>query len=210
MILVGELSLWIALLMCAWSVTLSFAGGVTRRPELVASGERGLYAGVGFVVLASVGRWTALLTSDFSLRYVASFTSANLPTIYKISAYWGGQAGSMLFWCLILGGYAALATWVNRRDNRVLMPWVTGTNALVLLFFVATTVFASNPFERLEWVPADGRGLNPLLQNPAMALDPPLLYLGYVATAIPFGFAIAALITRRLDAEWLGAVRRWS
>ncbi len=210
MILVGELSLWIALLMCAWSATLSFAGGRLRRTDLIVSGERGLYAGFGFVVLASAGLWTALLTSDFSLRYVASFTSANLPVIYKISAFWGGQAGSMLFWCLILGGYAALATWVNRRDNRVLMPWVTGTNALVLLFFVATTVFASNPFERLEWVPADGRGLNPQLQNPAMAVHPPLLYLGYVATAIPFGFAIAALVTRRLDAEWLGAVRRWS
>ena len=210
MILVGELSLWIALLMCAWSATLSFAGGRLRRTDLIVSGERGLYAGFGFVVLASAGLWTALLTSDFSLRYVASFTSANLPVIYKISAFWGGQAGSMLFWCLILGGYAALATWVNRRDNRVLMPWVTGTNALVLLFFVATTVFASNPFERLEWVPADGRGLNPQLQNPAMAVHPPLLYLGYVATAIPFGFAIAALFTRRLDAEWLGAVRRWS
>ncbi|MGA1309562.1 MAG: heme lyase CcmF/NrfE family subunit [Gemmatimonadaceae bacterium] len=210
MILVGELSLWIALLMCAWAATLSFAGGRLRRPDLIVSGERGLYAGFGFVVLASAGLWTALLTSDFSVRYVASFTSANLPVIYKISAFWGGQAGSMLFWCLVLAGYAALATWVNRRDNRVLMPWVTGTNALVLLFFVATTVFASNPFERLEWVPADGRGLNPQLQNPAMALHPPLLYLGYVATAIPFGFAIAALITRRLDAEWLGAVRRWS
>ncbi|MFM2139937.1 MAG: cytochrome c-type biosis protein CcmF [Gemmatimonadota bacterium] len=210
MILVGELSLWIALLMCAWSATLSFAGGRLRRTDLIHSGERGLYAGFGFVVLASAGLWTALLTSDFSVRYVASFTSANLPTIYKISAFWGGQAGSMLFWCLILAGYAALATWVNRRDNRALMPWVTGTNALVLLFFVATTVFASNPFERLDWVPADGRGLNPQLQNPAMAVHPPLLYLGYVATAIPFGFAIAALITRRLDAEWLGAVRRWS
>jgi len=152
MILVGELSLWIALLMCAWSATLSFAGGRLRRTDLIHSGERGLYAGFGFVVLASAGLWTALLTSDFSVRYVASFTSANLPTIYKISAFWGGQAGSMLFWCLILAGYAALATWVNRRDNRALMPWVTGTNALVLLFFVATTVFASNPFERLDWV----------------------------------------------------------
>jgi cytochrome c-type biogenesis protein CcmF len=210
MILVGELSLWIALLMCAWSVTLSFAGGVTRRPELVASGERGLYAGVGFVILASAGLWTALLTSDFSLRYVASFTSANLPTIYKISAFWGGQAGSLLFWCLVLGGYAALATWSNRGRNRELMPWVTGTNAAVLLFFVMATALASNPFERLDWVPADGRGLNPQLQNPAMAIHPPLLYLGYVATAIPFAFAIAALVTRRLDAEWLGAVRRWS
>ena len=210
MILVGELSLWIALLMCAWSATLSFAGGATRRADLVASGERGLYAGVGFVVLASAGLWTALLTSDFSLRYVASFTSANLPTIYKISAFWGGQAGSLLFWCLVLGGYGALATWANRGRHRELMPWVTGTNALVLLFFVMATAVASNPFERLDWVPADGRGLNPQLQNPAMAIHPPLLYLGYVATAIPFAFAIAALVTRRLDAEWLGAVRRWS
>jgi cytochrome c-type biogenesis protein CcmF len=210
MILVGELSLWIALLMCAWSVALSFAGGALRRTDLVVSGERGLYAGAGFVLLASAGLWTALLTSDFSLRYVASFTSSNLPVVYKFSAFWGGQAGSMLFWCLVLAGYAALATWANRRSVRELMPWVTGTNALVLLFFVATTALASNPFERLDWVPPDGRGLNPQLQNPAMAIHPPLLYLGYVATAIPFGFAIAALVTRRLDAEWLGAVRRWA
>ncbi|MCE9600621.1 MAG: heme lyase CcmF/NrfE family subunit [Gemmatimonadetes bacterium] len=210
MILVGELPLWIALLMCAWSVTLSYAGGAMRRADLIASGERGLYAGFGFIVLASAGLWTALITSDFSLRYVASFTSANLPFVYRISAFWGGQAGSMLFWCLILAGYSALATWTNRRSVRELMPWVTGTSALVLLFFVATTALASNPFERLEWVPADGRGLNPQLQNPAMAIHPPMLYLGYVATAIPFAFAIAALVTRRLDAEWLGAVRRWA
>ena len=210
MILVGELSLWIALLMCAWSATMSFAGGSLRRADLIASGERGMYAGTAFVVLASLGLWTALLTSDFSLRYVASFTSANLPTVYKISAFWGGQAGSMLFWCLILASYAGLATWRHRARNREMMPWVTGTNAAILLFFVATTAFASNPFERLDWPPADGRGLNPQLQNPAMAIHPPLLYLGYVATAIPFAFAVGALVTRRLDAEWLGAVRRWS
>ncbi len=210
MILVGELSLWVALLMCVWAVTTSFAGGWLRRADLVASGERGLYAGAGFVGVASIGLWTALLTSDFSLRYVASFTSANLPVVYKFSAFWGGQAGSMLFWCLVLAGYAALATWTNRRANRALMPWVTGTNAAVLLFFVAATALAANPFERLDWIPTDGRGLNPQLQNPAMAIHPPMLYLGYVATAIPFGFAIAALVTRRLDAEWLGAVRRWS
>lgn len=210
MTLVGELSLWIALLMGVWAVTLSFAGGWMRREDLIVSGERGLYATTGFVVLASAGLWTALLTSDFSVKYVASYTSANLPTVYKISAFWGGQAGSMLFWCLVLAGYAAAATFTNRAKNRALMPWVTGTNAAVLLFFVAATVIASNPFERLEWVPPDGRGLNPQLQNPAMAIHPPMLYLGYVATAIPFGFAMAALITRRLDAEWLGAVRKWS
>jgi cytochrome c-type biogenesis protein CcmF len=210
MILVGELSLWLALLMGVWAVALSFAGGWLRRDDLIISGERGLYATTGFVVLASAGLWTALLTSDFSVRYVASYTSENLPVIYKISAFWGGQAGSMLFWCLVLAGYAAAATFTNRKTNRALMPWVTGTNAAVLLFFVLTTVIASNPFERLDWVPPDGRGLNPQLQNPAMAIHPPMLYLGYVATTIPFGFAIAALITRRLDAEWLGAVRKWA
>ncbi|HRN53927.1 MAG TPA: cytochrome c biogenesis protein CcsA, partial [Gemmatimonadaceae bacterium] len=210
MVLVGELSLWIALLMGVWAVTLSFAGGYLKREDLIVSGERGLYATTGFVVLASLGLWTALLTSDFSVRYVASFTSANLPIVYKFSAFWGGQAGSMLFWCLVLAGYAAAATFTNRSKNRALMPWVTGTNAAVLLFFVMATAIASNPFERLEWIPPDGRGLNPQLQNPAMAIHPPLLYLGYVATAIPFGFAIAALSTRRLDAEWLGAVRKWS
>ncbi len=210
MILVGELSLWIALLMGLWAVTTSFAGGYLRRDDMIVSGERGLYAAAAFVILASLGLWTALLTSDFSLRYVASFTSANLPVVYKFSAFWGGQAGSMLFWCLVLASYAAAATFTNRRSNRALMPWVTGTNAAVLLFFVAATAIASNPFERLEWIPPDGRGLNPQLQNPAMAIHPPMLYLGYVATAIPFGFAIAALVTRRLDAEWLGAVRKWS
>ena len=210
MILVGELSLWLALLMGVWAVALSFAGGWLRRDDLIISGERGLYATTGFVFLASAGLWTALLTSDFSVRYVASYTSENLPIVYKISAFWGGQAGSMLFWCLVLAGYAAAATFTNRKTNRALMPWVTGTNAAVLLFFVLTTVIASNPFERLDWVPPDGRGLNPQLQNPAMAIHPPMLYLGYVATSIPFGFAIAALITRRLDAEWLGAVRRWA
>ena len=210
MILVGELALWIALLMCAWSATVSYAGGKLRRADLVASGERGLYAAFWFVVVASIGLLTALIGSDFSLRYVWSFTSANLPFVYKVSAFWGGQAGSMLFWCLILALYTSLATWQQRGKNREVMPWVTGTSALILLFFVATTAFASNPFERLEWLPAEGRGLNPQLQNPAMAIHPPMLYLGYIGTSIPFAFAIGALFTRRLDAEWLGAVRRWS
>jgi cytochrome c-type biogenesis protein CcmF len=210
LILVGELSLWIALLMCAWAATLSFAGGCLRRADLVASGERGVHAALMFVALASLGLWAALLTSDFSLRYVASFTSANLPIVYKFSAFWGGSAGSMLFSCLLLALLTALATWRHRSRDRALMPWVTGTGALVLLFFVSATAIASNPFERLEWIPPDGRGLDPQLQHPAMALHPPMLLLGYVATSIPFAFAIGALITRRLDAAWLRAVRMWA
>ncbi|GAB1342260.1 heme lyase CcmF/NrfE family subunit [Gemmatimonas sp.] len=210
MILVGELSLWIALLMAAWTTTVSFAGGLQGRPDLIKSGERAMYATFGFTLLASIGLWTALFTHDFSLKFVASFTSANLPKVYLFTAFWAGQEGSLLFWALIMTFYAAVAVFTNRDKNRAMMPYVTGTLGVVALFFIMTMAFAENPFERLDWVPADGRGMNPQLQNPGMAAHPPMLYLGYVGTAIPFAFAIGALVTRQLDAQWLGAVRRWA
>lgn len=210
MILVGELSLWVALLMAAWTTTVSFSGGVQGRADLVKSGERALYATFAFTLLASIGIWTALFTHDFSIKFVASYTSANLPKIYTFTAFWAGQAGSMLFWSLILTAYAAVAVFTNRAKNRVMMPWVTGTLGVIALFFLMTMCFGANPYERLDWIPPDGRGMNPQLQNPGMAIHPPMLYLGLVATAVPFAFAIGALISRRLDAEWLGAVRRWA
>jgi cytochrome c-type biogenesis protein CcmF len=209
-ILIGELSLWVALLMAAWSTTVSYAGGALRRDDLTSSGVRGLYATFAMVVLASLGLWTALLTKDFSLEYVAGHISATMPTVYIFTAFWSGQAGSMLFWALILSMYGTLAIATSRGRNRELIPWATGTLSAILLFFIATTCFKANPFTRLDFIPADGRGMNPQLQNPGMALHPPNLYLGYVATAIPFAFAIAALFSRRLDAEWLGVVRRWT
>jgi cytochrome c-type biogenesis protein CcmF len=209
-ILVGELALWVALLMAAWAATTSFAGGALGREDLVASGRRGLYATTAMMVLASIGLWTALLTHDFSLKYVASNTSANMPKVYVFAAFWGGQAGSMLFWGLILSVYSAIAIRFVPPKSRDLVPWACGTLAVILVFFIATVCFKANPYDRLSFVPADGRGMNPQLQNPGMAIHPPNLYLGYVATSIPFAFAIAALVTRRLDAEWLGIVRRWS
>src|SRR5215210_6444810 len=156
MILIGELSLWVALLMAAWGTTVGFAGGATRRADLVASAERAVYATFAFIVLASVGLVTALLTSDFSFSYVASYTSANLPTVYKLTAFWGGQSGSLLFWALILSLYSAIATFTNRARNRELMPYVVGTLSAVTLFFVMVVCFGSNPYERLDWIPPDG------------------------------------------------------
>ncbi|MEO5589748.1 MAG: heme lyase CcmF/NrfE family subunit, partial [Gemmatimonadaceae bacterium] len=210
MILIGELSLWVALLMATWAATVSFAGGALRRRDLTLSGERAIYATLALVTLASVGLWTALFTHDFSIKYVASFSSANLPKIYTLTAFWAGQSGSLLFWCLILASYSGIAVYSNRNRNRALMPYVSGTLAVVLVFFLATVCLGSNPFERLDWIPPDGRGMNPQLQNPGMAIHPPTLYLGYVGTTIPFAFAIAALMTRRLDAEWLAAIRKWT
>ena len=210
MILAGELALWVALLMATWCAAASFAGGKLQRTDLIASGERAAYATGALVVIASIGLWTAILTHDFSLKYVASFTSSNLPTVYLIAAFWGGQAGSLLFWTLILALFTVIAVFSNRDRNRVLMPYVTGTLGVLLLFFLSTLCFASSPYERLDWIPAEGRGMNPQLQNPGMAIHPPNLYFGFVATHIPFAFVVAALITRRLDSEWLAAVRRWA
>ena len=210
MILIGELSLWVAILMAAWTTTVSWAGGYQRRPDLVFSGERAMYATFAFTIVAAIGLWYAIFTHDFSLKFVASYTSMNLPSVYLFSSLWAGQAGSMLFWTLILSMYGAVAVYANRSRLRNMMPWVTGTMGLITLFFLMATAFGANPFERLDWVPADGRGMNPQLQNPGMAIHPPMLYFGLVATAVPFAFAIGALVTRQLDGEWLAAVRRWS
>ncbi|HET7585445.1 MAG TPA: heme lyase CcmF/NrfE family subunit [Gemmatimonadaceae bacterium] len=210
MILVGELSLWVALLMAAWGTTVAFAGGATGRTDLVRSAERATYAMFAFVLLAAIGLWVALLTSDFSFRFVASFTSANLPTVYKFTAFWAGQAGSLLLWALILTFYATIAVARSRRQDAAMRPYIIGTLCAITLFFVAVLCFGTNPYERLDWFPPDGSGLNPQLQNPGMAIHPPNLYLGYIATSIPFAYAVAALITRRLNSEWLSAVRRWA
>ncbi len=196
--------------MAVWTATVAFAGGSLKRQDLVASAERGTYATFAMVVLASLGLWTAIFTHDFSFKYVASFTSANLPKAYLFTAFWGGQAGSMLFWVLILTFFSTVAVLTSRKRNPELMPYVIGVLSIIAIFFLATLCFGSNPYERLDWLPVDGRGMNPQLQNPGMAIHPPNLYLGYVATSIPFAFAIGALITRRLDAEWLVAVRRWA
>src|SRR5215207_347590 len=115
LVLLGELSLWVALLMAAWCATVSFAGVSSGRRDLTVSGERALFASAGFVVVASLGLWAALFTHDFSIKFVASYTSANLPKVYTFTAFWAGQAGSLLFWSLILALYSAAAVYFGRK-----------------------------------------------------------------------------------------------
>src|SRR3954464_13299538 len=131
--------------MAAWATTVCFAGGYYRRGELVTSGQRGLYATCAMVALASIGLWTALLSRDFSLEYVAGHISANMPSVYVFTAFWSGQQGSMLFWALILSTYSAIAIATSRERNSVLLPYAAGTLGAVLLFFLATTCFKANP-----------------------------------------------------------------
>jgi cytochrome c biogenesis factor len=209
-ILVGELALWVALLMVVWSAIVSFAGGHGERPELIASGKRAVHASFACVVLATAGLLVALASSDFSFEHVASFTSANLPGAYKLSALWAGKAGSLLFWTFLLSVCSAIVVSSGAAGNRALSPYVAGTLSIILLVSLAAMCFGANPYERLPVVPPEGRGMSPHFQNVGMLVHPPSLYLGYVSTAIPFAFAIAALLTGKLDDDWLDSVQRWS
>jgi cytochrome c-type biogenesis protein CcmF len=206
----GNIALWIALLIALWASVVGFVAGKTRRPDLMRSAERSIFAVWGLLVIASAGLMHALLAHDFNVEYVAAYTSRNLPVFYTWSAFYAGQKGSLLLWALVVSTFGSAALLVNRKKYPELMPYVAGTIAIVVVFFVATMVFASNPFERLGFTPADGRGLNPQLQNPGMVFHPPMLYLGYTSISVPFAFAVAALISGKLDTGWLHAIRKWT
>jgi len=210
MTVLGQLALWLALLIGAWGTFVGFYGGLRQRPELIESSRRATYALCGVLLVASLALIVALVKHDFNVAYVASYTSRNLPTVYILSAFYGGQAGSMLFWAVVLAIFGALAQLLTSRKYDYLLPYVAGVTSAVALFFVATTLFAANPFERLPFTPADGNGLNPQLQNPGMVIHPPMLYLGYISITIPFAFAVAALVSKRLDVGWLHAIRKWT
>lgn len=206
----GYACLLMALLCAVWGVLSSWLGHQMRHSELVRSGENAAVAVATLLGVACLSLITAFLRNDFSLLYVAQNSNTTQPAIYKIAALWGGQSGSLMLWVFILSVYAAIVVVQNRRRHRVLMPGVTGTLLGISTFFLFMLQFVSNPFEPLPRAAAEGTGLNPLLQNPFMASHPPSLYLGYVGVAVPFAFALAALMAGRLDNEWITTTRRWS
>ncbi|MGH7457871.1 MAG: cytochrome c-type biogenesis CcmF C-terminal domain-containing protein [Longimicrobiaceae bacterium] len=207
---VGEVALWIALLLAGWGALVSFLGGARRRGDLVLSGERASYAVWALLLVAAVAVIASFLGDEYHYLYVAGYSNRELATYYKVTGLWAGHAGSLVLWGLMLSSFAALAVFRNRRSNRDLMPYVAGTLHLVLLFFLVVILFTSNPFEQLDFTPADGRGLNPQLQNYWMTIHPPTLYLGFTAFTVPFAFAVAALLSGRLDTRWIAVTRRWT
>ena len=152
----------------------------------------------------------AFVTRDFSVQYVAAHSNRLLPMFYTVAALWGGHEGSLLFWVWLLSGFTALAAVHHGRRHAHAFPPVMLVLALVLAGFLGMVLFLSSPFARLFPPPADGRDLNPLLQDPGMVFHPPFLYLGYVGFTIPFAFAMSALWRGRVDSEWILATRRWS
>src|SRR3954449_1765909 len=210
MTLLGQFALWVALLLGVWSAAVAFSGRWQGREELRGSISGAVYGTFAALAVAALALWKGLVTHDFNIEYVAAYTSRNLPSGYIVSALWAGQKGSLLFWALVLSLFASLAQLLTPRRYAALLPYVAGVTSAVTAFFVCTMIFAANPFERLAFTPADGRGLNPQLQNPGMMIHPPMLYLGYISITIPFAFAVAALLSRRLDVGWLHAIRKWT
>jgi cytochrome c-type biogenesis protein CcmF len=188
------------------------AGGMAAhlgRRRLARSAQNALVASFATTAVGAAVLLAALLRNDFSFTYVARTTSEALPTAYTISAFWGGQEGSLLLWLLVLTGFGAVAVSLNRRWARDLIVWVVPVFAAVSTFFAFLLVAVASPFAS-QAAPADGAGMTPSLQNPYMLAHPPLLYLGYVGLTVPFAFAMGALLSGRLDERWLIATRRWT
>ncbi|HTR75523.1 MAG TPA: cytochrome c-type biogenesis CcmF C-terminal domain-containing protein [Solirubrobacterales bacterium] len=174
--------------------------------------RRGVY-GVFFLLLACIVIIeVSFATNDFSLNIVAEHSSIETPMFYKLAAMWSSQEGSLLLWSFVLATAASLALYSTRHKLREIVPWATAVMMAIGSFFIGLMLFAPdvNPFKTLNPAPHDGVGLNPLLQHPSMMIHPPMLYSGYVAWTIPFAFAIGALITRKVDAEWIRATRRFA
>jgi len=165
-----------------------------------------------FVFISTFVLGYQLFVSNFDIDYVARYTSFETPNIFKISALWAGQSGSLLFWLFILSIFNTITIIQNQDRHLNLMPWVIITMSVIQLFFLILTNFITNPFEptQADFVIQNGNGLNPLLQNITMAIHPPTLYLGYVGFSVPFAFAFSALVNKDIGALWIRSIRRWT
>ena len=209
MVDIGYFALCLALLSSGYGALASALGARRGHLGLVRSGENGVLATCALLTLALLALWHALISHDFQVEYVAENSNRAMPLFYLVTALWGGQNGSLLFWGWILSIYSAGLAALYRQRYRELMPYALATLSLTSFFFCIVHLFAADPFQHLPFTPEDGRGLNPILQHPVMAIHPPMLYLGMVGMVVPFAFAIAALLTGKLDATWLRASRRW-
>jgi len=205
---IGYLALILALIASIYSA-IAFIPG-RRHPALAHSARSSLLAACGLVSISVAVLTYALLTHNFQIEYVYSYTSRDLSLAYLLSALWAGNDGSLLLWVWLLSLFAVVVVLQKRDIGRELVPYASSIIMVTQTFFLILLLSVANPFQQLPLIPADGRGLNPLLENPGMILHPPLLLAGYVGFTIPFAFAMAALLTRRLGDEWLRAIRRWT
>ena len=207
----GSLVLVLSFIVAAYAVAASIAGGRRRNNRLIESGIGAFYTVAALLTVASGIIVYAFVAGDYSIRYVQRYSDSIQPLFYKLTSYWGGLDGSVLFWVFLLSIFGVVAVKVNRERHRELIPYVVAVLAITEMFFLFLMLVHNNPFDTyLTESPAEGRGLNPLLQNFYMAIHPPTMYLGFTGLSIPYAFGMAALITGHLDDSWLRAVRRWT
>ncbi len=207
----GHVAIVIALAASLFALGAFVVGGRGGDPRLLASARRAVYGSFALALLACAAMVVSLLTHDFSILYVVRNNATTTPPFFSFISLWAALEGSILFWALLANGWALLVLHRYRSRHPVLMPWVGATLAAIDSFFFAVLTWPGNPFLGVTPIAAEGVGPNALLQNhPFMGLHPPLLYLGYTGMAVPFAFAVAALVTGRLDEGWLAVVRRWT
>ncbi len=216
----GNFCLLVALCLSLYSIFGALLGARQKQDRIVRSAERAALAACASITLGFLSLVYLLVASDFSVAHVANASNRDLPVLYKIAALWGAHDGSMVLWVFFTGLFSGIVICQNRFRYRDMMPYVIAVLMVNLAFFLALTIFLSNPFNQLvevgpdgattPFMPADGRGLNPLLQYWAMIIHPPVLYVGFIGFVIPFAFAIAALITRQLGDTWMRTTRRWT
>ena len=206
----GTISILLALVLCLYAILASVIGARKRNYDLIKSSENCATAILFLLLVAVISLLHALINLDFSIKYVALNTSTDLPRIYRFTALWAGQAGSLLLWTFILSVYVSVVVYKNSSARRKISPYVNTTLFTVMAFFLIIIAFVESPFEKLAFTAEEGRGLNPILQNAYMAIHPVTLYIGYVGVTVPFAFAMGALLSRRLNDDWLKLCRRWT
>ena len=206
----GTIALMIALAACLYGTVVPHLGVRTNNWNLIRSAQNASIISFFLIAIASGVLIHALVVSDFSIFYVWRNSSVDMPMFFKVTAFWGGLEGSLLFWILVQSFFAMVVAFRYQYSNREIIPYVIATLNGILCFLLVLLLGWSNPLDLQATIPAEGRGLNPLLQHIAMVIHPPSLYLGFIGFSVPFAFAIAGMIRGKLDNEWVLTTRRWT
>ena len=225
---IGFSTLVITFLVALYSVFAAIYGVLRKNAAFVESARRAMLLTWPLLTLSALILIYLLVSNHYEVQFVYEVTSRSMPTYLKVTAWWGGQAGSLLFWSWLMSAFTSLVTLRKWDRDREFLPWVIAVCGITMAFFLGMSLIFENPFAQLYqdfagitahtfqpansilFTPTDGRGLNPLLRHPGMVIHPPMLYLGFVSFVIPYAFAMAALITGRTDDRWIRITRRWA
>jgi len=207
---VGYVATTLAFALAVYAFVVSAVGAWRRTPELVTSARNAAFGVTGLLTIAIIIIEYLLIYGHYQTKYVFEVSNRAAPLFYRITALWGGQDGSLLFWSWLMSIFATLVLLRKWGSMRIMIPYVITVTQATVAFFIGLVVFVANPFAQLDFFPADGTGLNPLLRHWGMIIHPPVLYIGFVAFLVPYAFAIAALITHQSGDLWIRATRRWT